>query len=166
MCFSKFCAKKKKHFTWINVINYLTKPETAPSPKLPKKLELGEFELTNDVLYRNTVLTGLESSRGKVKQLVIPHPLTQTVIKHLYDTPTSAHPGKDKTYQQAKLKYFWIQMRKEIFDYVDQCLTCAETKGNTGSPAPLLAYPIPDRPWGRVHLDTLELPLSESGHIC
>ncbi len=54
-------------------------------------------------------------------------------------------------------------MRKEIFDYVNQCLVSAETKGNTGAPAPLLAYPIPDRPWGRVHLDTLELPLSESG---
>ncbi len=35
-------------------------------------------------------------------------------------------------------------------------------KEKTGAPAPLLTYPIPDRPWGRVHLDTLELPLSES----
>ena len=157
-------AEQRKDNTWSTVIDYLRNPEEAPTPKLPKKLRLDEFELTDDILNRNTALSDIESSRGKVRQLVIPHSLTQTVLKHLHDTPTSAHPGKDKTYKQAKLKYFWTHMRKTIFDYVDQCLICAETKGNTGAPAPLLSYPIPDRPWGRVHLDTLELPLSESGY--
>ncbi len=27
----------------------------------------------------------------------------------------------------------------------------------------MLNYPIPEKPWDRVHLDTLELPLSENG---
>ena len=55
-------------------------------------------------------------------------------------------------------------MRKNIYDYVHDCLICAETKGHTGTPAPMLEYPIPDHPLERVHLDTLELPLSESGY--
>ncbi len=35
-------------------------------------------------------------------------------------------------------------------------------KGHTHAPAFMLKYPIPQKPWERVHLDTLELPLSET----
>ncbi len=31
------------------------------------------------------------------------------------------------------------------------------------SPAPMISYPIPSEPWERVHVDTLELPMSENG---
>ncbi len=34
---------------------------------------------------------------------------------------------------------------------------------DTRAPAPMLNYPIPEKPWERIHLDTLELPLSENG---
>ena len=54
-------------------------------------------------------------------------------------------------------------MRRDIYKYVDNCQRCAETKGNTRSPAPMLTYPVPDKPWERVHIDTLELPMSENG---
>ncbi len=39
-------------------------------------------------------------------------------------------------------------------------------KGHTRAPAPMLNYPIPEKKkntWERIHLDTLELPLSENG---
>ncbi len=54
-------------------------------------------------------------------------------------------------------------MRKDIYNYVDNCQKCAETKGSTHSPAPMLNYPVPDGPWKRVHIDTLELSVSENG---
>ncbi len=40
---------------------------------------------------------------------------------------------------------------------------CAEIKGNTHSPTPMLSYPIPSELWERLHIDTLELPVSENG---
>ncbi len=61
------------------------------------------------------------------------------------------------------MKYFWIHIRKDIYDYVDNCQKCAETKGSTRSPAPILNHPVSDGPWKRVHIDTLELPMSENG---
>ncbi len=85
------------------------------------------------------------------------------VIKILHGSAPSSHPGKDKTYKQAQIKYFWLHMRKNIYTYVDSCQTCAEIKGNTKSPAPMLTYPIPEKPWERVHIDTLELSISENG---
>ncbi len=54
-------------------------------------------------------------------------------------------------------------MRKDIYTHVDNCQKCAEIKGNTHSPAPMLSYQIPSEPWERVHTDTLELPTSENG---
>ena len=102
-------------------------------------------------------------SRKKVKQLVIPQTLVSDVLKIIHDSSSTSHPGKDKTYKQAQLKYFWVSMRKDIYTHVDNCQTCAEIKVNTQSPVPMLTYPIPQKPWERVHIDTLELPMSENG---
>ncbi len=102
-------------------------------------------------------------SRRKVKQLVIPKTIVSYVLKIVHDSAHSSHPGKDKTYKQAQLKYYWPCMRKDIYTYVDNCHTCARIKGNTLSPAAMLTYPVPRKPWQRVHIDTLELPMSENG---
>ena len=52
-----------------------------------------------------TVLSDVDMSRGKVKQLVFPESFVSNILKFVHDVPTSSHPGKDKTYKQAKLKY-------------------------------------------------------------
>ncbi len=55
-------------------------------------------------------------------------------------------------------------MRKQIYNHIDNCNICAEVKGHTHAPAPVLNYPIPEKKtWERIHLDTLILPLSENG---
>ncbi len=98
-----------------------------------------------------------------MKQLVIPKELVPNVLHFIHDCATSSHPGKEKAYRQAQLKYYWIDMRKQTYNNIDNCNICAETKGHTRTPAPMLNYPIPEKPWDRIHLDTLELPLSENG---
>ncbi len=54
-------------------------------------------------------------------------------------------------------------MRKQIYNHIDNCNVCAETKGQTRAPAPMLDYPIPEKTWEGINLDTLELPLYEKG---
>ncbi len=97
-------GEQRKDSDWGTLINFLSHPENAPTRKLFQKLKLEDFELIEGILYRNTALSDVESSRGKVRQLVLSSSLIPTVMKHLHDTPTNAHPGKDKTYKQAKLK--------------------------------------------------------------
>ncbi len=36
-------------------------------------------------------------------------------------------------------------MRKHIYIHIDNCHVCAEVKGHTRSPAPMLNYPIPEK---------------------
>ncbi len=42
-----------------------------------------------------------------MKQLVIPKDLLPTVLNFIHDCATSSHPGKEKAYKQAQLKYYW-----------------------------------------------------------
>ncbi len=116
------------------------------------------------MLYRYTEITCNGISRGKVKQLVIPRGFVPNVLNFIHDCATSSHPGKEKAYKQAQLKYYWTDMRKQIYNHIDNCNICAEVKGHTHAQAPMLNYAILEKKtWERIHLDTLELPLSENG---
>ncbi len=70
-------------------------------------------------------------SRGKVKQLVIPRELVPNVLNFIRDCATSSHPGNEKTSIKAQLKYYWTDLRKQIYSHIDNCNVCAETKGHT-----------------------------------
>ncbi len=64
-------------------------------------------------------------------ETVIPKQLVLNVLHFLHDCATSFHPGKEKAYRQAQLKYYWTDMRKQIYNHIDNCNICAETKGHT-----------------------------------
>ncbi len=84
-------------------------------------------------------------------------------MRIIHDGPESSHPGKEKTYKQAQIKYFWIHLGEDIYDYVANCQKCTETKVSTRSPAPMLNYKFSIGSWNRAHIDTLELPTAENG---
>ncbi len=156
-------SKQRKDDTWKQVIEYLEGNTQSEAQELPKKYILSKFQLHNGLLYRNTEITCKGVSRGKVKQLVISRDLVVNVLNFIHDCAASSHPGKEKTYKQAQLKYYWTDMRKQIHNHIDNCNICAETKGHTRALTPMLNRPLPEKPWERIHLDTLELPLSENG---
>ncbi len=99
----------------------------------------------NGSLHRNAEITRKEVSREKVKQLLIPRKSVPVVLNFLHDCATSSHPGKEKAYRQAQLKYYWSDIRKHIYTHTDNCHGCAEVKGHTRSPAPMLNYSIPEK---------------------
>ena len=152
-----------------DIIEYLRDTDNNDPPPVTirhgkENCTISHFTLVNDLLYHTSTPQSKEVTRETVSQLVIPQTLVKDVLKLLHDSPTSSHPGRDKTYHQAQLKYFWPKMRQDIYLHVENCLTCAQIKGNPHSPAPILEYPIPSKPWQRIHIDTLELPLSENGY--
>ncbi len=135
---------QRKDDTWKQIIEYLEGTIQSEEQKLPKKYKLSEFQLQNGLLYRNTEITCKEVSRGKVKQLVIPRDLVSNVLNFIHYYATSSHPGKEKAYKQAQLKYYWTDMRKQVYNHIDNCIICAEVKEQTRAPAPMLNYPIPE----------------------
>ncbi len=83
-------------------------------------------------------------AKTQVSQIVIPSSLVGTVLKLLHDTPEAGHPGRDKTLSMARAKYYWPTLRLDIEEHIEQCLSCAETKGTTT--APILEYSLPAGP--------------------
>ncbi len=63
-------------------------------------------------------------------EAVIPRELVPNVLNFIHDCATSSHPGKEKAYKRAQLKYYWTDMRK-IYTHIDNCKICAEVKGHT-----------------------------------
>ncbi len=125
-------------------------------------MKIHAFVVSYNILYRVTDLNSKEMSRKRVKQLVVPQKLVPEILKIIHASPEFSLPGKEKTYKQTQIKYYWIHMKKDIYNYVDNCQKCAETKGSKRSSSPMLNYPVPDGPWKRVNIDTLELPVSEN----
>ena len=103
--------EQNKDETWKHLIAHLKDPTQSQQPKLPGKYNVMEFCLCNGLLYRSTVITSKGMSRGKIKQLVIPSTFVSEILKLIHDSAHSSHPGKEKTYKQAQLKYFWLNMR-------------------------------------------------------
>ncbi len=54
-------------------------------------------------------------------------------------------------------------MRLDIDEHVAKCVKCAQYKGTSSAPAPVLEYPPPNRPWDVVSIDLLQLPTSAQG---
>ncbi len=155
-------SEQRKEEPWKSIIDFLeNSTEETPLLKLPEAIT-EEFAVLDKLLYKVTDLKNKKLSRKKVKQLVIPKTIVPDVLRIIQDSVHSSHPDKDKSYKRAQLKYYWPCMRKDIYTYVDNCYTCARIKGYTQSPAPMLTYPVPQKPWQRVHIDTLELTMSEN----
>ncbi len=75
-------SEQRKDDTWKKIIEQLKSKTQGEAQKLPKKYKLSEFQLHNELLYRNTEITGKGVSRGKVKQLVIPKELAPNIFTH------------------------------------------------------------------------------------
>ncbi len=54
-------------------------------------------------------------------------------------------------------------MRLDIDEHVAKCVKCAQYKGTSSGPAPILEYPPPNRPWDVVSIDLLQLLPSTQG---
>ena len=139
------------------VIQCLQSDDHSVLPKLP--VPLSDFVLQDDVLLRKVKLND-----QPVTQLAIPDSLISTVLSLIHDLPHAGHPGRDKSIEMARTKYYWPHMARDITNHVSQCVDCARNKGNTKT-APIQEYPTPARPFETVAIDLLQLPCSKQGSV-
>ncbi len=133
--------------------------ESGEEDNLPRlNIPFSQFFMSPDnVLCRHNPQMG-ESS----KQHIIPESLVPVILILLHDMPSVGHPGRERTLEAAHKSYYWPTMRTDIENYVARCISCAKHKGAVKGPAPILEYPLPERPWDIVSID-LQLPKSQNG---
>ncbi|KAD7116962.1 hypothetical protein E3N88_04230 [Mikania micrantha] len=92
--------------------------------------------------------------------------LRRLIFDEAHKTKYSVHPGADKMYQDLREFYWWPGMKKDIAEYVGQCLTCAKVKAEHQKPSGLLVQPeIPLWKWEQIAMDFItKLPRTSSGH--
>ena len=93
------------------------------------------------MLVREIRLNFKDLPQELVSQVIITKSLVDNAMKIIHDD--RAHPGRDESIRQARMKYYWKDMVKDITEYIAQCNVCAEHKGVSHVPVPMSLYPVP-----------------------
>ena len=127
------------------------------------KLPASGLELAGDLLVRREKSRTRSSDSGEdIIQIVVPEKLIPIALKVVHDSMGSDHMGVERTYQEARRKYFWKGMYRDIQAYVKNCDVCNRYKPSSSLSSRIATYPLPSKPFQRVHIDLL-CNFSESG---
>jgi hypothetical protein len=86
--------------------------------KEPTGLKYESYQLLND---------GLLTYKGR---LHIPNcgDLKRFIMDELHKTPYIDHPGYQKMITDTKKLFYWLELKKDIVDYLAKCLECQQDK--------------------------------------
>jgi hypothetical protein len=80
--------------------------------------------------------------------------IRELILKEAHETAYSIHPGREKTYQGLKKRFWWYGMKREIAEYVARCDSCHRIKAEHQRPAGLLqTLQIPQWKWDEIGMD-------------
>ena len=104
-----------------------------------------KYMMLDNVLYYLS-----KADTDPVIRLYIPEQLKQSVILEYHDH--NGYMGIDKTYDAIKGKYYWPCMYKELYKYVNSCVTC-QTRNLKKVKPPLQETDAPPYPFAKIGLD-------------
>ena len=92
-------------------------------------------------------------------------PIRELILQEAHSSSYAMHPGSTKMYRTLRPNYWWKGMKKDIAEFVSQCLVCQQVKAEHQSPAgrmqPLF---IPEWKWDHITMDfVVGLPRTRSG---
>jgi hypothetical protein len=93
--------------------------------------------------------------------------LRDQILHSVHSDPTAGHSGYEKTLHRAKRDFYWSGMRKDLKQFIRECVICQQNKHDNTSPAGLLQpLPIPTTIWSEITLDFIEgLPPSQNHSV-
>ncbi|KAJ0057337.1 hypothetical protein NL108_004839 [Boleophthalmus pectinirostris] len=123
--------------------------------------EFPRLSLVNGLLYRTVYSSPVG---GAQRQVLVPTALVPEVLHQLHGSPVSAHFSAERMWEQARALCYWPSMLKDIRMWCEQCVPCQTRK----APVPKHRAPMGGlrtvRPFQRVAMDILELPLTSRGN--
>jgi len=114
----------------------------------------GDYELTDSLLF----------CAGR---LVLPagDPVVTDLIRETHSQVSTAHPGREKTYQLLRHRYYWPRMRNDIDQYIRNCHDCQRAHvWRDRAPGYLNPLPIPQHRWQHITMDYKSCPKDQYGY--
>ena len=98
-------------------------------------------------------------------RLCVVKDLCEKVMYESHSPPYSRHCCIQPTTQAIETYFYWPSMKKDIQDYVNECIICQKVKYDRGKNSGLLQpLPIPNGPWQSISMDFIfGLPKSIQG---
>ena len=85
---------------------------------------------------------------GDRDKIFVPAELRGEAIRGFHDDPMVGHPGRKKTTELVRRKYWWPSMYPDIAAYVRRCDACQRTKSlRTTWRKALVPHDMPEAPW-------------------
>ena len=113
------------------------------------------LELSGDLLVRKVNYRTRSAGEDEVVQVVVPRKLVPTALRIVHELMGGDHCGVERTYIQARKKYFWKGMYGDIKNYIKNCGVCNSYKASGSSQSRIASFPVPSKPFSRVHMDLL-----------
>ncbi|XP_075109217.1 uncharacterized protein LOC142181004 [Nicotiana tabacum] len=92
--------------------------------------------------------------------------LRQAILEEAHNSRYTIHLGSTKMYHDLKQFYWWEGMKKNVANFVSNCLTCQQVKAEHQSPTGLLQQvEIPEWKWKRITMNFVtRLPQTLRGY--
>ena len=121
-------------------------------------LECEKLEVIDGVLYHDNPV---DSTQWCV---VVPSDLRQTLLTEAHSSVFSGHFSERKIYERLRRQYWWRGMRADVRRFCRACINCASRKGpGRAVRTPLNPIPV-KKPFHRVAVDVLTMPLTSRGN--
>ncbi|XXG82456.1 hypothetical protein AAC387_Pa10g0402 [Persea americana] len=92
--------------------------------------------------------------------------LKKEILSEAHHAHYVVHPGSTKMYQNLKMRFWWMNMKRKIAKFVSQCLVCQQVKAEHQRPGGLMKpLDIPVWQWEHVTMDfTCGFPRTRRGN--
>ena len=88
------------------------------------------------------------------------------IFREAHSSAYAMHPGSNRMYRMLKEYYWWSGMKREVVEYVSECLVCQQVKAERQKSSGLLQpLPIPEWKWEHIIMDfVFKLPSTTQRH--
>ena len=145
---------------WIHFVRHQIVPQSHELPPTQESItfrkNFSKFKLQDETLYRE-----ISTENGQLCQLVIPPILVSEVLRYSHDK--IGHPGRDRTTNFIRDRFFWPGMTNDIDYWIRGCRNCVLRKTPPSERAPLTNITT-SQPLELVCMDYLSLETSKGGY--
>lgn len=119
------------------------------------------------VIHGSVLKRKWESENGKstTMQTIVPHALRKDVLKELHNGSSGGHFGINKTISKIREHFYWLELRRDVEDFVKTCTQCESVKGPHRKTKALMQKYVVGSPHERIAVDVAgPFPVSKSGN--